>query len=119
MKETYIRFRCSEEEKEMIEKNAKLYGKTVTEYLLILARKDDQEDTAEVMLKRIGCTNFKEIISCTMIYKNIAEKSYEIKTDVGEVDFRIIELSDGKFSKIDYKSDEMKFNRNVNLLEAY
>lgn len=119
MKDTFIRFRCSEEQKEMIEKNANLCSKSVTDYLLMLATKDNSEDTPVEMLKRIGCTNYSEIKSCELIYKNACEKSYCIVTDLGEVDFRIIELRDGKYSKLDYHDTRYKFDRNVNLLAKY
>lgn len=118
-KDTYIRFRCTEAQKAMIKKNAELCSQSVTDYLLMLATKDNREDSPEEMLKRIGCTNYSEIKTCRLIYKNACEKSYEIVTDLGEVDFRIIELHDGKYSKLDYFNTDYKFDRNVNLLAKY
>ena len=73
---------------------------------------------AKELLKKIGVTNdIKEIKEFELIYENAIEKSYKIVTEIGEIDFRIIDLKNlnKKVSKLDYFDIAYTFNRNVNL----
>ena len=54
LKETYIKFRCTEQFKELVENNAKKHGRSVSSYIEYLIRKD--ADT----MKIINITNVTE-----------------------------------------------------------
>ena len=72
------------------------------------------------LLKAIGVTNeICEVKEATLAYESAVEKSWCIVTELGEIDFRIIRLSEKTVSKIDYCDTRYKFNRNVNLMSEY
>ena len=53
-KENYIKFRCSDDFKNLVEQKAKEYGMTVSSYIEHLIRKDvDVMDTREIMIKAV------------------------------------------------------------------
>lgn len=75
---------------------------------------------ARELLKKIGVTNeIEEIKEFCLVYEDKAVKSYRIVTELGEIDFRIIQLKDHKVSKLDFFNTGYKFNRNVNLLAYF
>lgn len=72
---------------------------------------------ARTLLEKIGVTNeIKEIKEASLIYKNAVEESYQVVTELGEIDFRIIKLADKTVSKIEYNDTRYTFNRSVNLM---
>lgn len=75
---------------------------------------------AEELLKGIGVVNeVEKIIEVGVIYTNAVETSYKIVTEYGEIDFRLIKLKDGIYSKLDYFNPAYEFNRNVNMIARY
>lgn len=75
---------------------------------------------AKELLRKIGVINeIKEIITFEMLYENAVEKSYKIVTELGEISFRIIQLTDAKVSQLDYFNTAYRFNRNVNLMHPF
>lgn len=76
-----------------------------------------EKEKALEFLKRIGVKNeIKEIKSFCVIYENKCCKSYSIITDIGEIMFRVLQLEDGTYSKLDYFNTAYQFDRNVNLM---
>lgn len=72
------------------------------------------------LLKKIGVVNeIKEVMGAQIVYENKVSKSYEIVTEYGGINFRVMQLEDGVYSKLDYFNNDYKFNRNVNLLHVF
>lgn len=115
-----LSIRCTNEQKEAIKKAAALKGQTISEYLLMLATIENCEEEPKQMLKKIGVKNFNEIKEFRLCYARPMEKVYQAITDLGEIDFRIIDMLDGsRRSKLDFFENGYEFSRNVNLMVEY